>query len=82
MVLTRYKEATKVEAPRKKIETAKDFLQDMADAGFTGTFKALNNDGTLYKGFLIEEGEKVVIKAKKVPQQEDVRRRILERLKK
>ena len=53
----------------------------MADAGFTGTFKALNNDGTLYKGFLVEDGEKVVIKAKKVPQQEEARKRILEKLK-
>jgi hypothetical protein len=77
----KYKEAPKEEAPRKKIETVKDFLQDMADAGFTGTFKALNNDGSLFKGYLIEEGEKVVIKAKKVPQQEEARKRILEKLK-
>ena len=82
MVLTRYKEeASRVEDKPRRELTISEWLHEMAEAGFTGSFKALNNDGRLYKGMLHQEGDKVVVKSRRVPQQEEVRRKIMEQLK-
>ena len=83
LTYTKYKEdAPRAEDKPKRELTISEWLHEMAEAGFTGQFKALNNDGRLYKGELMQEGDKVLVKSRKVPQQEEARRKILEALKK
>ena len=83
MVLNKYKE----EAPRAEDKPAREltvseWLKQMAEAGFTGRFTALNNDGRLYKGELVpNEDGLVVLKSRRVPQQEEVRKKLLQELK-
>jgi hypothetical protein len=83
MVLTKYKQqAPRAEDKPARELTVSEWLHQMAEAGFTGRFMALNNDGRLYKGELLpnEDGH-VVIKSRRVPQQEEVRKKLLQELK-
>jgi hypothetical protein len=84
MVLTKYVEDTpRVEDKPKRELTISEWLNEMADEGFTGKFIATNNDGRVYKGDLIERDDgKVVIKSRKIPTQEETRNNILQQLKK
>jgi hypothetical protein len=84
MVLTKYvEEAPRVEDKPKRELTISEWLNEMADEGFTGIFVATNNDGRVYKGNLEQRDDgKVVIKSRKIPTQEETRNKILQHLKK
>jgi hypothetical protein len=80
MVLTKYKEETpRVEDKFARELTVSEWLHQMADAGFTGSFTAVSNDGRQYKGELkpTEDG-KVIIKSKKIQSIEDARKKLLQ----
>ena len=82
-VQTKYKELMPLRAedkPRRELSIS-EWLKEMAEAGFTGTFKAVNNDGRIYKGWLEQEGEKVVLKSRQVFNGDEAKKRILDKLK-
>jgi hypothetical protein len=80
MVLNKYKE----EAPRAEDKPAREltvseWLHQMADAGFTGHFTALSNDGRLYKGDLLPADDgKVILKSRRIPSREEARKKLLQ----
>lgn len=83
MVLNKYKEdSPRAEDKPARELTVSEWLHQMAEAGFTGRFMALNNDGRLYKGELVpNEAGHVVLKSRKVATQEEVRKKLLQELK-
>ena len=84
MVLTKYVvDAPRAEDKLKRELTINEWLHEMAEAGFTGRFTALNNDGRLYKGDLVErEDGKILVQSRKIPSREEVRNKLLQELKK
>ena len=79
MVLNKYKEDTpRVEDKPTRELTVSEWLHQMADAGFTGHFTALSNDGRLYKGDLLPVDGKVILKSRKIPSREEARKKLLQ----
>jgi hypothetical protein len=57
-------------------KSASQWLHEMANAGFDGTVIATNHDGTIYKGNLVEDGEKIAIQMRRVKTQDEVKNRL------
>ena len=76
MVLTRYKEDAPKPKEQREPPTVSEWLQEMADAGFDGEFKA--EMGELeYKGYLAQdEAGKGIVKSKRIPKQHEVMERL------
>ena len=82
MVLTRYKEAPKVEEKKPDRDlSVMEWLSEMSLAGFDGEFVASNGTDQ-YKGYFdVAKDNKPVVKAKRIPKADEVREK-LEKLKK
>ena len=59
-------------------KSASQWLHECAEAGLDCTFVATNSDGTIYKGALVQEGEKLVIQTRRVKTQSEVKNRLQE----
>jgi hypothetical protein len=76
-VPTKYKEDPIAPEDKPKRElTISEWMQSMADAGFDGEFVVSGYDGRQYKGEIKKQGDKFVVKSKRVPTPEEVRARM------
>jgi hypothetical protein len=71
-------------APEDKIKrelSISEWFQAMADAGFDGEFLVNGYDGRQYKGEIKKQGDKFVVKSRRIPTAEETKAK-LEALKK
>jgi hypothetical protein len=78
MVLTKYKTDETIKSNPKQNISISEWMKDMAEQGFYGTVVATNHDGTVYKGELILDGEKIVTEMRRVKTQEELKNRLQE----
>ncbi len=72
--ITKYKEDTPRVEDKPKVEmSVAEWMQSMADAGFDGKFTATANDGRQYKGELVKQGDKMVVKSRRIPTEAEVK---------
>lgn len=73
---TRYKgddEPPRAEDKPKRELSIAEWMQEMADAGFDGEFFVVGNDGRQYKGELVKQGDKMIVKSRRVPTEAELK---------